>query len=391
MQSKQKKAAEEASIPALATRALNRWSIPLPGLTKRPAGSVTDGETETEAETDTEAEAETTSIEAEEDAIVRGGSTTSPPEADEAPNDIMDLTEDKATAEEKKKFNIGWGMFVPKLPRKNKKAAAPEVDSGEAAAPIEAEAAKEVPPAEGSSENRSSTDSAPFASDPPQRRELESKILRELIRELSSGAFFYSFDFDLTHTLQHKRQLLKARSTTGTLLASLLTKNASQEGTFPISPVSEVEVDIGDSRKLGEAFTESPADHTKTPKDTYAGDDFVEPDVHVPLWRRVDRRFFWNEYMARDFIELGLHAYVLPVMQGWFQSSTFNIPVPPNPLDPSASTINVPVDLVVISRRSKDRAGLRYQRRGIDDEGHVANMVETEMIVRATVSKRDGE
>jgi len=37
------------------------------------------------------------------------------------------------------------------------------------------------------------------------------------------------------------------------------------------------------------------------------------------------------------------------------------------------------------SWRSRDRAGLRYQRRGIDDEGHVANMVETEMIVRAKV------
>jgi hypothetical protein len=46
----------------------------------------------------------------------------------------------------------------------------------------------------------------------------------------------------------------------------------------------------------------------------------------------------------------------------------------------------VPVDLVVISRRSRDRAGLRFQRRGIDDEGHVANFCETEMIVRAKVS-----
>ena len=374
-------------MPALASRALNRWSIPLPGMTKRSAGSVTDGETETEVETDTEAEAETTSIEAEEDAIVRGGPATSPPEADEAPNDIMDLADDRATAEEKKKFNIGWGTFVPKLPRKNRKPAGSDLNPGEALPPIAAEPIKEPSqPESNPPDNRSSTDSAPFASDPPQRRELESKILRELIRELSSGAFFYSFDFDLTHSLQHKRQLLKARSTTGTLLATLLTKNASQEGTFPVSPVSEVEADIGDSRKLGEAFNEASSDNNKNSKEAYAGDDFVEPDVHVPLWRRVDRRFFWNEYMARDFIELGLHAYILLVMQGWFQSSTFSIPVPPNPLDPTATTTNVPVDLVVISRRSKDRAGLRYQRRGIDDEGHVANMVETEMIVRATVS-----
>jgi hypothetical protein len=45
----------------------------------------------------------------------------------------------------------------------------------------------------------------------------------------------------------------------------------------------------------------------------------------------------------------------------------------------------VEVEYVVISRRSRDRAGLRYQRRGIDDKGFVANFVETEAIVRLEV------
>ena len=38
-----------------------------------------------------------------------------------------------------------------------------------------------------------------------------------------------------------------------------------------------------------------------------------------------------------------------------------------------------------MSRRSRDRAGLRYQRRGIDDTAHVANFVETETITRVDV------
>lgn len=37
--------------------------------------------------------------------------------------------------------------------------------------------------------------------------------------------------------------------------------------------------------------------------------------------------------------------------------------------------------LTLISRRSIDRAGLRYLRRGVDEEGHVANSVETEQIL----------
>lgn len=34
-----------------------------------------------------------------------------------------------------------------------------------------------------------------------------------------------------------------------------------------------------------------------------------------------------------------------------------------------------------MSRRSRHRAGTRYKRRGIDDDGHVANYVETEQIL----------
>lgn len=39
-----------------------------------------------------------------------------------------------------------------------------------------------------------------------------------------------------------------------------------------------------------------------------------------------------------------------------------------------------------MSRRSRDRAGLRYQRRGVDDDAHVANFVETETVMRLEVS-----
>lgn len=213
-----------------------------------------------------------------------------------------------------------------------------------------------------------STTSPPFASDPPQRRELETKILKQIISEFSAGTFFYSLDFDLTHSLQHKRQLISSRSATGAALADLLT---SETATFPPSPTESPPVSASSKHSKASSMDK---------------DDFIEPDVQVPLWRRADRRFFWNEWLCKDFIELGLHGYIIPVMQGWVQSASFNVPVPPNPLEPNVSLGSVPVDIGVISRRSRDRAGLRYQRRGIDDQGHVANMVETEMIVRAKVS-----
>ena len=67
-------------------------------------------------------------------------------------------------------------------------------------------------------------------------------------------------------------------------------------------------------------------------------------------------------------------------MQGYCQIS--DIIIPPDPLthDEDAS-----VDYAIISRRSRHRAGLRYQRRGIDDDANVANFVETETIMRVNV------
>lgn len=75
-----------------------------------------------------------------------------------------------------------------------------------------------------------------------------------------------------------------------------------------------------------------------------------------------------------------VHPYVLPIMQGYYQIAKFTIPPDPLTHDQDAE-----VDYIVVSRRSRDRAGLRYQRRGIDEDAHVANFVETETIMRVEV------
>ena len=40
--------------------------------------------------------------------------------------------------------------------------------------------------------------------------------------------------------------------------------------------------------------------------------------------------------------------------------------------------VSRPITLLLISRRSRHRAGTRYKKRGVDEKGHVANYVETE-------------
>jgi len=67
-------------------------------------------------------------------------------------------------------------------------------------------------------------------------------------------------------------------------------------------------------------------------------------------------------------------------MQGYFQVARFKIPS-----DPVTHDEDISVEYTIISRRSRYRAGLRYQRRGVDDDANVANFVETETIMRVEV------
>lgn len=290
------------------------------------AGEETDDE-DYDGETDTEGYA-TTAASMSRESIA--------PEADEDPIAPMD---------NKKRFS--WNKFLPI--RKQAKPPSAEKDVAELKEEVDEEGAETAGQAEISP--RTSSDKAgenkPFPTDPPTRRDLENKIIRQITREFSSGGFFYSYNFDLTHSIQAKRRKVASKHNTEAALASLLNSSRSS-------------IDLPSTSQASQA--------PQTQQE-----DLIEPDINLPLWRRVDRRFFWNEWLMDDFIDKGLHAYILPVMQGWVQSSELKVD-------------GIPLDFTVISRRSRERAGLRYQRRGIDDEGHVANYVETEMVVRAKVS-----
>ncbi|KAK0210966.1 SacI homology domain-containing protein [Desarmillaria ectypa] len=178
---------------------------------------------------------------------------------------------------------------------------------------------------------------APEPISPEERHsELEGKIVRECVKEFTKGGMFFAYNFDITRSMQHKRDLIAKTQRQGFLLADL---------------------NVFSSHKLDNTGNVS------------------EPNPTLPLWRRVDKKYWWNEWLAKPFIDAGLHPYVLPIMQGYCQISAFDIPE-------DGAEDPVPVDYVLISRRSRDRAGLRYQRRGVDDEAHVANFVETETIMR---------
>ena len=182
---------------------------------------------------------------------------------------------------------------------------------------------------------------------------------------------------------------------------------------------------------------------------------FEKQDIRlIPLWKRVDDRFFWNKFMLKSLIETFdvmtptnerpppmmpvhpdckadtktlSHIWILPIIQGFVQIEKcfFDLnetsPVgsykdfpsqqqqPTNGIVSNANSGNKagvvagigdkPIKagdnqtllgsflegrdyylMTLISRRSRFRAGTRYKKRGLDEDGRCANSVETEQI-----------
>uniref|UniRef100_A0A8C0V7H0 Inositol polyphosphate-5-phosphatase F n=1 Tax=Cyanistes caeruleus TaxID=156563 RepID=A0A8C0V7H0_CYACU len=117
--------------------------------------------------------------------------------------------------------------------------------------------------------------------------------------------------------------------------------------------------------------------------------------TNLPLWRKVDDRFFWNKHMIECLPPPNAEVdfWIIPIIQGFVQieelvvnyneSSDDDKSSPETPPQESSCVDDVhPAFLVaLISRRSRHRAGMRYKRRGVDKNGNVANYVETEQLI----------
>uniref|UniRef100_A0A804R853 SAC domain-containing protein n=1 Tax=Zea mays TaxID=4577 RepID=A0A804R853_MAIZE len=90
--------------------------------------------------------------------------------------------------------------------------------------------------------------------------------------------------------------------------------------------------------------------------------------VHKPLWKQADPRFVWNKNLLEELIEAKLDEFIIPLIQGSFQSAQFTLK-------------DRPVRITLFSRRCNRRLGTRMWRRGANLEGATANFVETEQLV----------
>ena len=83
----------------------------------------------------------------------------------------------------------------------------------------------------------------------------------------------------------------------------------------------------------------------------------------------MDKRYFWNNNICQDFFYQKVdNRWVVPVIQGYIEYQSCVID-------------SRDIETVIISRRRHLMAGTRYLSRGIDDDGNVANFVETELLL----------
>jgi len=84
----------------------------------------------------------------------------------------------------------------------------------------------------------------------------------------------------------------------------------------------------------------------------------------------TDSRFFWNRTLHLPYIRAGIDttAWLVRIMFGSVEMRT-------------VYAGSRQVRSVLISRLSNERAGTRFEVRGLDDDGHVANCVETEQML----------
>merc|ERR1719384_276471 len=105
--------------------------------------------------------------------------------------------------------------------------------------------------------------------------------------------------------------------------------------------------------------------HSKQRLDTMCSPDFFSKS----LLDRAEQRFIWNWHLLGPLSkDPALHRYCLPVIHGFVSINPVTI----------AGTKLV---WAIISRRSTERCGTRLFVRGGDENGWVANYVETEQIV----------
>lgn len=153
------------------------------------------------------------------------------------------------------------------------------------------------------------------------------------------NVFYFSYSYDLTHTLQHN--MSPPRYVSPNYRSAETSNKANIEDCSNISTLDWI---FSDTRKT---------------------EDLMEI---YGIRHKPHRKFVWNEYLLKN-IEYDLHPdWIIYVIHGFIDQSNISV-------------FGRSIYVTLIARRSNKYAGTRFLKRGANFEGDVANEVETEQMV----------
>ncbi|KAJ2376567.1 hypothetical protein H4S02_007888, partial [Coemansia sp. RSA 2611] len=94
----------------------------------------------------------------------------------------------------------------------------------------------------------------------------------------------------------------------------------------------------------------------------------------APMALTADVDYWFSHSLQQSLMTCGDVGWAVPMVQGSIQMATCKVP--------GGSSFQV----CVLSRRNRQRIGMRYERRGANEQGNVANFVETEQILTVATS-----
>ena len=192
-------------------------------------------------------------------------------------------------------------------------------------------------------------------SDPKKQRIINQEIndLKDGIKKLLKLGFYYSFGVDLTSSQQYQSRIL---SDLKVGIKSIFKNDSYNNDT--------------DNIKQNQNFYKM--EFRRENANKFRISENVEESLKQ-IYLTSCEKYFFNKNLYKKFLDPSTNTpidscFIIPIICGYFGTFSYEI---------DGATLY----FTLISRRSQNHCGTRYNTRGINDDGHVANFCESEQIV----------
>ncbi len=193
-------------------------------------------------------------------------------------------------------------------------------------------------------------------SDPKKQRINNQEIsdLKDGIKKLLKLGFYYSFGVDLTSSQQYQSRIL----------------TDLKSGMKQIFKKDNLDSNYMNNINQAQNFYKMNIRRENTNK--YGINENIEESLKQ-IYLTSCEKYFFNKNLYKKFLDPTSNnpidpCFIIPIICGYFGTFSYEI---------DGSTLY----FTLISRRSQNHCGTRYNTRGINDDGHVANFCESEQIV----------